>query len=1029
MKREWFPVSAPQSGGISRKSVSAGMLKDSAGTGSIRVRYELKGLWKNVVEYDGHEYIRLGSDETGNMQETGAPSVPQEGLWIALPADARFKELKVVDCRLKEMEITCPMLPAPKPVKERAETEYVPDPRYYGSDEEFPGKAIEYLSTEEVAGMRTVHVMVYLAQYVPLRNRLSCLEYMDFEVVYETSGKDSVPAPFLRRVNKPLASAFVLGYDLQADSYGRETDVACGEPSDASLKSPTNKGEFLVITTDALKDAFDDLLRARSGEFRTRLVTKEEILAEFSAATEEESIRQFLIYAVPNWSVPPQYVILGGNVDRIPTYIRNYDGENMASDHYFADLNDDMIPEICVSRFPASAVDDMRKLCDAAVAYYSQNGTWGRNVLLNTYQRADYERCKDGIHSSINTRFTPIKKYGSDPAATKAEVARRINAGVGFINYRGHGDVDEWSSVNGLSNRDIPSLSNAGMLPHVLSIACLTNKINHNPPAYDCFGITWMIRQKAASFLGASIESYTTVNDDFDRYLWDAVINNGKERICDIFNYATTNLYRNNRTSTPVKANIYMYLLLGDPTLSYNRKFRSTSFVLMLDRSGTMDKAIEQVKIDTKAFIREARVGDQFGINTFETKAAWLYPKGSNPGIVTISDINKEPKEAEAEIDTIHTGDLTNMGDAIRMGQRMLDYDTPNTKALVLLSDGAANHGPDPNQVLGGDIPLFVAGLGPWLRREYFEKMLALNPQSKYYHEAKATDMALVFNDIRALAPRTRLAANSHSVYAGTDFQIVKAQVTKDSGKAQFAVVWSDKRFTYTSKYPDGFNIGVSLVQPNGKRLAREPEIAGAGYCIFNVDDARPGEWGILVEYAVGKTELPEVKGTVGVFQFDTDISVDFALPNVLNAGTPLDLTLKVMCGNNPIENLKVDMEMRYPEISVDNALVKYAGELKSVNLDNGPFGGLAFKDGKEEQIFRLKALRERFLEERRKDILDVKTARRQLDFRKDNGGYGCLLKDTLEAGSYSFRVHVSGVDPVSGQPVSLMASRSVLVG
>lgn len=1028
MRREWFPVSAPQGGGISRKSVSAGILKNSAGTGSIRVRYELKGLWKDVIEYDGHEYIRLSSDETGNMQETGAPSVPQEGLWIAMPSNARFKELKVLDFRQKKMEMTSAILPAPKPVKEGESLEYVPDPVYYRSDEEFPGKTIEYLSTEEVAGMRVAHVMVYLAQYVPLRNRISCLEYIDFEVVYETSGKDSA-APFMRKVNKSLASAFVLGYDMQADSYRRETDVACEEASDATLKSPTNQGEFLVITTDALKDAFDGLLRARSGEFWSKLATKEEILAEFPATVEEESIRQFLIYAVQNWNAPPRYVILGGNVDSIPTYIRNYDGENIASDHYFADLNDDMLPEICVSRFPASSVDDMRKLCDVAVAYYSWNGTWSRNVLLNTYQRNDYENCKDGIHASIGSQFTTIKKYGSDPSATKAEVVRCINAGVGFINYRGHGDVDEWSSINGLGNGDIPSLSNMGMLPHVLSIACLTNKINHNPPTYDCFGITWMIHQKAASFLGASIESYTTVNDDFDRYLWDAVINNGKERICDIFNHATTNLYRNNPTSTSVKANIYAYLLLGDPTLSYNRKSQSTSFVLMLDRSGTMDKAIEQVKIDTKAFIREARVGDQFGINTFETKAAWLYPKGSNPGIVTISDINKEPKEAEAEIDTFHTGNLTNMGDAIRMGQQMLDYDTPNTKALVLLSDGAANYGPDPNQVLGSDIPIFIAGLGPYLRKEYFDKMLALNPQSRYYHEAKASDMALVFNDIRALAPRTRLAANSHSVYAGTDYQIVKAQVTKDSGKTQFAVVWSDKRFTYTSKYPDGFNIGVSLLQPNGKRLAREPEIAGAGYCIFNVDDAQPGEWGVLVEYAVGKTELPEVKGTIGAFQFDTDISVDFALPNVLDTGMPLDLKLNVMCGNNPIENLKVDMEMRYPEISVDNALVKYADELKSVSVDKRTLGSLALKDGKEELIFRLKALRKKILEERCKDILAVKTARKQLEFRKDSGGYGYLFKDTLEAGSYSFRVYISGTDPVSGQPVSLTASRSVLVG
>lgn len=35
---------------------------------------------------------------------------------------------------------------------------------------------------------------------------------------------------------------------------------------------------------------------------------------------------------------------------------------------------------------------------------------------------------------------------------------RCVNEGVGFINYRGHGDADKWSSCNGMQNSDIPAL-------------------------------------------------------------------------------------------------------------------------------------------------------------------------------------------------------------------------------------------------------------------------------------------------------------------------------------------------------------------------------------------------------------------------------------------------------------------------------------------------------------------------------------------------------------------------------------------
>lgn len=1029
MKKEWVAVTTASDDRISQKTVSQEPSKDGGNTGCIRVRYELKGLWKSKIEYGEQEYMSFGSNETGNTQEVGAPSLPQEGLLVALPSNARFKELKVIDFRQKEISLERTIIPTPQSVREGKEVKYIPDPRYYQSDKEFPGKTIEYVSTSEIAGMKAVHIMLYLAQYAPLFNKLSWLEYIDFEVVYEIGGVDTAIAPFARRVNKSLASVLLLGYGEQIGSYEKEIDNIDSPVLDSSLKSPSNKGDFLIVTTLPFKKTFEEFSSAREKKFQVKIVTKDQILAEFPDTKEEVSIKNFLKYAVQNWEVPPQYVILGGNVDQIPTYIRTYDARNIPSDHYYADLNDDIIPELCVSRFPASKVADMKKLCDAAIAYSTQNGSWSKDILLTTYQGSGYEICKDGINDDIKSLFHPIKKYGSDPAATKDEVMRCVNEGVGFINYRGHGDADKWSSCNGMQNSDIPALKNDKKLPHVFSIACLTNKLNYNPPAYNCFGTTWMINQKAASFLGASIESYTTVNDEFDKYLWDAIVNHNIERVCDIFNYATIKLYNNNKSSVYVTANIYMYLLLGDPTLNYKKSAMSTSFVLMLDCSGTMIKAIDQVKIDTKAFIRETRVNDQFGINCFSGNANWIFPIGPDPKIVTVTDINKEPKEAEKEIDKICADGMTNIGAAIQLGKQMLDYETPNVKALVLLSDGEKNTGPEPDTVLGKEIPIFIAGLGPYLRKEYFDKMLALNSQSKYYHEYRASDMALIFNDIRALAPKTRLASNRIGIYSGSDYQLVKAQVTKDSGKTQFAVVWSDKRFTYTSKYPEGFNIGVNLVQPNGKRLACEPDVVGEGYCIFNLEDTQSGEWGILVEYAVGKIELPEIKGTIGAFQFETDINMNFDLPNVLEVGKPLELKLDVLNGNNPIENLKIDVEIKRPTISLDNALIKYADALKKVNVSGKLLDTCTGSRDGMEDLLRLQILREQNIQEFRKDILEEEIVKRQLAFSHKDGSYDYLFNNTLEAGNYSFRINVNGIDPMTGQPVSMTTSRAVLVG
>lgn len=62
--------------------------------------------------------MSLGSNETGNTQEVGAPSLPQEGLLVALPSNARFKELKVIDFRQKEISLERTIIPTPQSVRE-----------------------------------------------------------------------------------------------------------------------------------------------------------------------------------------------------------------------------------------------------------------------------------------------------------------------------------------------------------------------------------------------------------------------------------------------------------------------------------------------------------------------------------------------------------------------------------------------------------------------------------------------------------------------------------------------------------------------------------------------------------------------------------------------------------------------------------------------------------------------------------------------------------------------------------------------
>lgn len=1022
-RNKWIPVNSMTSdNGVSRKSLVDTDFTDVSTTvvkvGKTHIRYSLNGLWEENVLHDGVSYVTLRAPEIGNIQKEGAPSLPQEGLFVALPFNAVFKGLRVIDYKFKVLDGEILILPAPKPAFEGEPLRYIPDAAIYQSDNMYPGKIAEYIGTNELGGVKVVHVLLYLAQYLPKLKKISLLDFVDLEIFYEIGGKDFICRQ--KKVSNTFSS-LILGY---------EEPVAKNEYDDkvlesSYLKAPENSGEFLIVTVNDFKNSFDTFVAAKSSKYKVKVVTKEQILVEFPDPKENVAIRNFLIYATQKWTVPPQYVILGGNIDKIPTCIRNHSGEPLPSDHYYADLNDDMLPDICVSRFPASTVVDMKKLCDTAASYHNQYGTWRNDTLLTTFNRADYNKCKDTIAGSITPVFNPVKRY--DGVATKAEVITTINNGVGFINYRGHGGETCWQAGNGLTNADILSLNNTGRLPHVLSIACNNNAIDYKTGSdYNCFGITWLKNQKAISFLGASRPSYTVINDSFDKYLWEAIKVEKKETISEIFNWATAKLYLNNPSDLS-KHNIYMYLLLGDPTANYNEKVmptqKTTGFVLMLDRSASMKEAIGQVKINANAFVQKAWPGDQFGVNEFSNDADWVYPTGKSPAIATVSDDLHETAAAVIAINKIVTQNMTNMGAAISIGNELIKQATTDVKAFVLLSDGYSNYGSvSPEQALGVTPPLYVAGLGPILRKEYFDKLLSKNPNSQYFHSPIGPEMEEIFNQIRGLTPNTNMMANQSDKYVGSGYTLVKAMVNTDSENVQFSIAWADKQFKYTSGYPKGYNINVVLIEPGGHKSNIRPTIVGEGYCIFNLQKARPGEWSIVVQYSLENATL----GITGAFQFGTSVKMNIDAPKVLSIGQPLNYKLDLLDGNNPIEGVTVDARIIQPIISVDNALVRYANALNKVATDESMLDGLY---GNSEEVARLQTLRMQKIKDGYGDILGVKSSTNRLAFSTTDGIYESTFSDTLEAGSYTLEFNVSGVDVRTGKNISMVKRHSLLIG
>lgn len=578
-----------------------GLAINSQGTGSTIVKYELTGVWMDELEYKGKQFDLIDIPSAGIYTQPGHPAVPQEGLFVAVPPNAKVSNVKLLKTTERELDGQYNLIPVPEPTIEGQKIEYKPDVNIYGIDTPVPDQPFEYVGEKRVSGHSVAHILVYPVKYKPKSCKIILVEYIELEVEYDSKpGMDCLPMKRGQSSNAILDS-LVLDSDTASQTekkLGTDADSATTEPK--KLKDPKNHGDFVIVTTADLKDSFADFIDIRNLEYTVKLALLDDIKKEFPSTGDDVSIKDFLIYAYNNWALRPKWVILGGDVDKISTHHAPCDTWNsrgdephhglMASDHYYSDISGDLLPEIMVGRFPASDTDTMKRICTRAIVSNRHGSKWRDSILLTTYQRDDYEKCKDAISTTINGEkrkdYNPAYKfYGSDPSATKAKIAEKLNerdndhvaenAGVDIVNYRGHGSQTEWQAKNGLNINDVLNLKTGNKTPLILSICCLNNFIDWTGP---CFGETWISKLKSAGFWGASRPSYTEVNHKFDKFLWEGIINNRYTQIGEIAQYGTAKLWQNDQ-SRLARQNIMMYLLLGDPTAdAKNVKNYSVSF-------------------------------------------------------------------------------------------------------------------------------------------------------------------------------------------------------------------------------------------------------------------------------------------------------------------------------------------------------------------------------------------------------------------------------------------------------------------
>lgn len=96
--------------------------------------------------------------------------------------------------------------------------------------------------------------------------------------------------------------------------------------------------------------------------------------------------------------------------------------------------------------------------------------------------------------------------YGITPTAS--EVTGFVNAGLGIINYVGHGAVTEWVTSE-FTNTNVSGLTNGSKLPFLISVACVNGDFDGN----TCFGEAWLRKSGG----GAVAAIMSSINQPWDQ--------------------------------------------------------------------------------------------------------------------------------------------------------------------------------------------------------------------------------------------------------------------------------------------------------------------------------------------------------------------------------------------------------------------------------------------------------------------------------------------------------------------------------
>ncbi len=479
---------------------------DAQNDGHLRVQLHIGTVRTETVRAGGADYLRLKIDGTYPSATVGEPELPVFSRLIELPAGAVNARARVVSSG-KQIFGLAALAAGIKRIypAQPSQAKSLSDPITFSlnksayESQAYQLPVSETVQIEDLGMMRNRHLFRLAAaplSYSPAKESLAIDTTMTIQLDWDMDGM--VPS----RLPKTNAA---LDEILNSAVDSRPLPLTALSTADYQTYPL-----YMMVAPESYRDSLSEFIA-----WKTSLGFRVEFLSWESAGGTPEQLRTLLgnrYNSDPGHF--PDYLLLVGDNEQIPAWSSRIGSWAHVTDLYYAAITTgDLLPDLMVGRFPAATAGEARLMAEKSMEYEKLNiadGQYLKSIMLiagyDSYGNTDYFGIPT-IDYARQVYFTAAAGYDVTFLSGHADVSSildKINSGVGFLNYTGHGSFSSWVDPN-ITNYQIFGLSNDNLRPLVITNGCKTAAFQYA----TCFGEAWMRHDGGAmAYIGGTNDTY-----------------------------------------------------------------------------------------------------------------------------------------------------------------------------------------------------------------------------------------------------------------------------------------------------------------------------------------------------------------------------------------------------------------------------------------------------------------------------------------------------------------------------------------